>query len=199
MSWLPSWPSGIGVATGVQLVPFHLAAMESKEPTVLRLPTTQALLADSVLTPSRMPDPLGPGTVVQLAPFQRWSSAADEAPLVKPTAQALVAELASTSRSSLSTAGLGLDTMLQLAPFHRWIGGRRNGLLTSSARPTAHALEDEVASTPKSTLSNWVRFGLATRSRSPPRRAARAAARWRPAAPPTPLAGACDAAAQDSS
>ena len=53
--------------------------------------------------------------------------------------------------------------MLQLVPFHRWISGRRNGLLVSSARPTAHALEDEVASTPKSTLSNWVRFGLATR------------------------------------
>ena len=196
MSW-PSWPSGIGVATGVQLVPFHLAAMESKEPTVLRLPTTQALLADSVLTPSRMPDPLGPGTVVQLVPFQRWISAADEAPLVKPTAQALLAELASTSRSSLSTAGLGLDTMLQLVPFHRWISGRRNGLLTSSARPTAHALEDEVASTPKSTLSNWVRFGLATRPGR--RRGGRPEQQqWRPAAPPTRLAGACGAAAQDS-
>ena len=77
------------------------------------------------------------------------------------------------------------------------MSGRRNGLLTSSARPTAHALEDEVASTPKSTLSNWVRFGLATR---PGRRRGGRPEQQQGGAQerhPRP-AGACGAAAQDS-
>ena len=111
---------------------------------------------------SRMPDPLGPGTVVQLVPFQRWSSAVDEAPLVKPTAQALLAELASTPRSS-STAGLGPDTTLQLVPFHRWMSGRRNGLLDvvgPAHRPRVGGRGRIHSEEP---LSNWVRPGLATR------------------------------------
>ena len=194
-SWLPSWPSGIGVATGVQLAPFHLAAMESKERCCMA--DHPGVAGRQRLDPEQDARPARAGTVVQLVPFQRWSNAADEAPLVKPTAQALVAELDRRRAARVDggpRARHDAPAGAAVPPLDR---GRRNGLLTSSARPTAHALEDEVASTPKSTLSNWGGSGWPPGSRSPPRRAARAPARWRPAAPPY-TAGACDAAAQDS-
>ena len=82
--------------------------------------------------------------------------------LVNPTAQALPAEVASTSRSSPPPDGSGLGEMLQAAPFQRSITGRRMGRVPVSARPTAQALVGESASTPHRTLSNWVRLGLAT-------------------------------------
>ncbi len=81
---------------------------------------------------------------------------------MKPTAQALVAEVASTSRSSPPPGGSGLAEMLHLVPFHRSITGRLIGRVPVSARPTAQALVAESASTPQRTLWNWVRLGLGT-------------------------------------
>ena len=77
-------------------------------------------------------------------------------------AQALLDEVASTSRSSPPPDGRGLAEMLQRVPFQRSTTGRRMGRVPVSARPTAQALVGESASTPHRTLSNWVRLGLDT-------------------------------------
>src|SRR4029450_3207253 len=76
--------------------------------------------------------------------------------------RALVAGVASTSRSPPPPDGSGLDEMLQRLPFQRSITGRWMGRVPVSARPTAQALLAESASVPQRTLENWVRLGLDT-------------------------------------
>ena len=106
---------------------------------------------------------LGLETMLQPLPFQRSIRVLlPLLELVNPTAQALLAEVASTSRSSPPPDGSGLGEMRQLVPFQRSITGRRMGRVPVSARPTAQALLDERASAPQRTLSNWVRLGLGT-------------------------------------
>jgi hypothetical protein len=105
----------------------------------------------------------GLDTTLQAPPFQR--SVRVRLPLLEllnPTAQAWLAEVASTSRSSPPPGGSGLAEMLQLLPFQRSITGRWMGRVPVSARPTAQALLDESASAPQRTLENWVRLGLDT-------------------------------------
>ena len=156
-----------GLGTMLQAWPFQrmVRVLKAQLPGTLWLPTAQAFPAERVLTPSRWfwALTLGLGTTLQALPFQR--SVRVRLPLlelVNPTAQALLAEVASTSRSSPPPDGSGLGEMLQAAPFQRSITGRRMGRVPVSARPTAQALEDESASTPHRTLSNWVRLGLGT-------------------------------------
>ena len=139
--------------------------LKARLPGTLWLPTAQASVLESVLTPSRWfwALTLGLGTMLQALPFQR--SVSVRLPLlelVNPTAQALLDEVASTSRSSPPPDGRGLAEMLQRLPFQRSTTGRRMGRVPVSARPTAQALVGESASTPQRTLSNWVRLGLGT-------------------------------------
>ena len=102
--------------------------------------------------------------MLQLVPFHRSVSVLYPLLLpVNPTAHAVVAEVASTSRSSPPPGGSGLAEMLHLVPFHRSITGRLMGMVLVSARPTAQALLGESASTPQSTLWNCVRLGLGIR------------------------------------
>ena len=142
-----------GLGTMLQAPPLQrmVRVLKARLPGTLWLPTAQASPAESDLTPSRWfwALTLGLGTMLQALPFQR--SVRVRLPLlelVNPTAQALLAEVASTSRSSPPPDGSGLGEMLQLVPFQRSITGRRMGRVPVSARPTAQALPDERASTP---------------------------------------------------
>src|SRR5215469_15663983 len=100
-------------------------------------PTAQALLAEVPVTLFSW-SPEGLGIFAHLVPFHARMSVPVP---VKPTDQALLAEVAATPSRPLSAVGLGLGTCFQLVPFQR----RITVLVPSLLAPTAQALLVEVA------------------------------------------------------
>src|SRR5215470_12332363 len=119
----------------------------------LNLPTAQTLLAEVTAMADRLlkPPGLGAGTCFQAVPFQcrmrarLVSLARALPPMVKPTAQVLLAEVVPTPVRSLPAAGLGLGTRAHLVPFQCRI--RVWSLAPVLSSPTAQALLVEVAAT----------------------------------------------------
>src|SRR6266568_2125022 len=154
-------PAGLGLGTLVHPVPFHRAirvVMTSPGPLPLSVPpTAQALLADVAATPMSMPPGAprpGLGTCFHAVPSHRSIKGPLNplavAQLVQPTAQALMAESAATTRrtSGLGASGLGLGTCAHAVPFHRRISVLE---LAPPVLPTAQALPAETAATPDRT------------------------------------------------
>src|SRR5690348_12038140 len=120
-------------------------------PVPVKLPTAQALLVEVAATANRsLVEPgAGLGTRAHLVPFQcrirvRWAVPVAE----RPTAQALLAEVAATPVRELAVAvppWLGLGTCAHVLPFQRKV--RVRSAVPLSVKPTAHALEVEVAPT----------------------------------------------------
>ena len=114
-------PVMLGLGTCFQLAPFQcrISVLPNPEPNADSEPTDQALVAEEALTAVRLPAP-ALGTRSQLVPFQcrirLWPL------LVPPTAQALLAEVAATARSS-PPGRPEFGTCFQLVPFQCAISG----------------------------------------------------------------------------
>ncbi len=118
-------PAGVGLNTRDHAVPFQCKIRSPWLAGAKSAPTAQALAGEVALTLNSGPTmELGPGAATrdQAVPFQckisacGWAAEPHAESQYCPTAQALVAEVALTLRSSELAAGLGLATRDQAVP-----------------------------------------------------------------------------------
>jgi hypothetical protein len=118
-------PAGLGLATIVQLVPFHRSTKAVSVEPDWDEPTAKQLVALTQETPPKPaadPAGFGLGTIDQAVPFHRSTTVRNGwFPAVLPTAKQLVALSQSTAPKSVdvSPSGLGLGSIDQPVPFHR--------------------------------------------------------------------------------
>jgi hypothetical protein len=144
-------PGGLGLATTVQLVPFHRMVSVRRPFEARKLPTAKQFVVLVHDTPSRsLPDApggLGLATSVQVVPFHRSINA-------PPTAKQFVALVHETPRRRVSVlpAGVGLATIVHALPFHRSTNARITFALTE--KPTAKQLDGLVHDTSSRTAAD---------------------------------------------
>jgi hypothetical protein len=120
-------PAGVGVATTVQLVPFHRSSNDLSVDPLSTPPTAKQLFALTQETPNRLavvPGGVGLGTIDHAVPFHRSTNVQSACgPAVSPTAKQLVSLMQSMSinRVDVAPSGLGFGTTDQFVPFHRSI------------------------------------------------------------------------------
>jgi hypothetical protein len=105
-------PAGLGLATIVQVAPFHRTIRVDCTVVVTALPTAKQFVALVHETAARSvhdaPGGFGAGTLVQLVPFHRWINGAGKPEAVenRPTAKQFVA-LVHDTRVSVACGGPG--------------------------------------------------------------------------------------------